>query len=771
MREITNIQDKEQLKREIAAVDANVKSMEDFTTPEELYEELLRLIRSYYPEGTIEIVEKAYEIARIAHDGQLRKSGEPYIIHPLCVAIILADLEMDCESLVAALLHDVVEDTIMTNEELTEQFGPDVAMIVDGVTKLSQLSYKADKLEEQAENLRKLFLAMAKDIRVILVKLADRLHNMRTLQYMKPVKQHDKSRETLDIYSPIAGRLGLAKIKNELEDLALKYLYPEEYQNLVEQIDQKKEVREEFVRKIVADVRRQIETAGIQAEITGRVKHMFSIYKKMVNQNKTLDQIYDVFAVRIIVPTVRDCYAALGVIHELYTPIPGRFKDYIAMPKPNMYQSLHTTLISATGRPFEIQIRTFAMHRVAEYGIAAHWRYKSGEDMPRRPGDIDEEEKLNWLRQILEWQQDSSDNKEFMSLLKSDLDLFTENVYVFSPAGDLKALPSGSCTIDFAYAVHSAVGNRMVGARINGKLVPIETVLQNGDRIEIITSQNSRGPSRDWLKVVKSTTARNRINRWFREEKKEDNILKGRDALNAYAKRKEQPLSEYLKPAYMERVMHRYGFNDWESVLAAIGHGGLKEGQVLNRLKSAWEADQAARITDQQVLEAVQGSDSISHLTENERHKGGITVRGITDVSVRFSKCCSPIPGDEIVGFVTRGRGITIHRTDCVNIMTLPESERDRLIDAEWAPEQDGRQSYTVEIKVFAQNRTGLLVDISRVFSDRGVDMSAINVRLNKQNVATMEITFDVSSRDELMQIMQKIRQVENVTDVSRTVG
>ncbi len=771
MREITNIQDKEQLKREIAALDANVKSMEDFTTPEQLYEELVRLLRSYYPEGTIDIVERAYEIARVAHDGQLRKSGEPYIIHPLCVAIILADLEMDCETLVSALLHDVVEDTIMTNEELTEQFGPDVAMIVDGVTKLSQLSYQADKLEEQAENLRKLFLAMAKDIRVILVKLADRLHNMRTLQYMKPAKQRDKSRETLDIYSPIAGRLGLAKIKNELEDLALKFLYPEEYQNLVEQIDQKKEVREAFVKSIEEEVRQQIEAAGIQAEITGRVKHMFSIYKKMVNQNKSLDQIYDVFAVRIIVQTVRDCYAALGVIHELYTPIPGRFKDYIAMPKPNMYQSLHTTLISASGRPFEIQIRTFAMHRVAEYGIAAHWRYKSGEEAPKRVGDIDEEEKLNWLRQILEWQQDSSDNKEFMSLLKSDLDLFTENVYVFSPAGDLKALPSGSCTIDFAYAVHSAVGNRMVGARINGKLVPIETVLQNGDRIEIITSQNSRGPSRDWLKVVKSTTARNRINRWFREEKKEDNIQKGRDALIAYAKRKEQPLSDFLKPAYMDRVMHRYGFNDWESVLAAIGHGGLKEGQVLNRLRSAWESDQAARITDQQVLESVQSQESSSHLTENERHKGGITVRGITDVSVRFSKCCSPIPGDEIVGFVTRGRGITIHRTDCVNIMTLPESERDRLIDAEWAPEQDGKQSYTVEIKVFAQNRTGLLVDISRIFSDRGVDLTAINVRLNKQNIATMEMTFDVTSRDELMQIMQKIRQVESVTDVSRTVG
>ena len=515
-------------------------------------------------------------------------------------------------------------------------------------------------------------------------------------------------------------------------------------------------------------MRRQIESAGIQAEINGRVKHLFSIYKKMVSQNKSLDQIYDLFAVRIIVSSVRDCYAALGVIHELYTPIPGRFKDYIAMPKPNMYQSLHTTLISREGRPFEIQIRTFEMHRVAEYGIAAHWRYKAGTGS-RRTESTEETEKLNWLRQILELQQDASDGQEFMSLLKNDLDLFTENVYVFSPAGDLKALPSGSCTIDFAYAVHSAVGNRMVGARINGKLVPIETVLQNGDRIEIITSQNSRGPSRDWLKVVKSTTARNRINRWFREERKEDNIQKGKEMLSVYAKRKEQPLAEFLKPPYMERVMRRYGFGDWDSVLAAIGHGGLKEGQVLNRLKSAWESDQAARITDQQVLESVHAHSEQPH--EEVQHKGGITVRGITDISVRFSKCCSPIPGDEIVGFVTRGRGITIHRTDCVNIMTLPESERDRLIDAEWAPEQDGRQNYTVEIKVYAQNRTGLLVDISRIFSDRGIELSAINVRTSKQRVVTMEITFDVTSRDELLNLMQKIRQVESVTEVSRTIG
>ena len=571
------------LEEEIAAVDANVKTMEDFTSPEQLYEELITSVKKYHPSADLSLIEKAYRMADGAHKGQVRKSGEPYIIHPLCVAIILADLELDKESIAAGLLHDVVEDTIMTKEELAGEFGGEVALLVDGVTKLGQLNYSADKIEEQAENLRKMFLAMARDIRVILVKLADRLHNMRTLKYMSPEKQKEKARETMDIYAPIAQRLGISKIKVELDDLSLKYLQPEAYYDLVHQINQKKDERQRFVNQIVVDVKKHIDEAGIEAQVSGRIKHFFSIYKKMVNQEKTLDQIYDLFAVRIIVETVKDCYAALGVIHEMYTPIPGRFKDYIAMPKPNMYQSLHTTLIGPNGQPFEIQIRTFEMHRTAEYGIAAHWKYKEASD-GKKSGPEREEEKLNWLRQILEWQQDMSDNREFMSLLKSDLDLFTDNVYCFSPAGDVKTLPTGSCTIDFAYTVHTAVGNRMVGARVNGKLVPIETELHNGDRVEIITSQNSKGPSRDWLKVVKSTQAKNRINQWFRQELKEDNILKGKEMLNSYAKLKGKVLGIYLKPHYMEAVMRKYGFRDWDSVLAAIGHGGLKEGQVLNKL-------------------------------------------------------------------------------------------------------------------------------------------------------------------------------------------
>ena len=574
----------------MAAAEARIRKTDDFTSPEELYGELIASVKKYHPSDDISLIEKAYRVAADAHKDQKRKSGEPYIIHPLCVAIILADLELDKESIAAGLLHDVVEDTVMTEEELTEEFGPEVSLIVSGVTKLAQLKYSADKVEEQAENLRKMFLAMAKDIRVILVKLADRLHNMRTAQYWSPETQKKKARETMDIYAPIAQRLGISKIKVELDDLSLKYLEPDAYYELVQKVSMKREQRQEFVDAIVKEVTRHIHQAGIEADVNGRIKHFFSIYKKMVNQHKTLDQIYDLFAVRIIVESVKDCYAALGVIHEMYTPIPGRFKDYIAMPKPNRYQSLHTTLIGPNGQPFEIQIRTYEMHRIAEYGIAAHWKYKEASD-GKKPGPEQEEEKLTWLRQILEWQQDMADNHEFMNLLKSDLDLFADNVYCFSPAGDVKTLPVGSCAIDFAYSVHSAVGNKMVGARVNGKLVPIETELHNGDRVEIITSQNSKGPSRDWLKIAKSSQAKSRINQWFRQQNKTDNIVKGKEMLTSYAKLKGKNLGIYTKPMYEEAVMRKYGFRDWDAVLAAIGHGGLKEGQVVNRLLEEYEKE------------------------------------------------------------------------------------------------------------------------------------------------------------------------------------
>lgn len=756
---------------EVKKADASVKTMADFTSPDILYKELIDSVKKYHPSTDISMIEKAYHIADEAHKGQLRKSGEPYIIHPLCVAIILADLELDKESIVAGLLHDVVEDTVMTPEEIKQEFGEEVEVIVDGVTKLTQLSYKVDKVEEQAENLRKMFLAMAKDIRVILVKLADRLHNMRTLKYMKPEKQKEKARETMEIYAPIAHRLGISKIKVELDDLSLKYLEPEVYYDLVEKIALRKSEREKFVQSIVKDVREQMDKAGIKAEIDGRAKHFFSIYKKMVNQEKTLDQIYDLFAVRIIVDTVKDCYAALGIIHEMYKPIPGRFKDYIAMPKQNMYQSLHTTLIGPNGQPFEIQIRTFEMHRTAEYGIAAHWKYKEAAN-GIKPAAQQEEEKLSWLRQILEWQRDMSDNREFMGLLKSDLDLFAESVYCFTPAGDVKNLPNGSTPIDFAYSIHSAVGNKMVGARVNGKLVNIDYVIQNGDRIEIITSQNSKGPSRDWLKIVKSTQAKNKINQWFKNELKDDNIIKGKELMATYCKTKGIPLSDLLKNDLMEAVMRKYGFKDWDSILAAIGHGGLKEGQVVNKLVEGYEKKKKKELTDEKLVESVvEHAQEIEH--RRSKNHSAIVVRGLHDLAVRYSKCCSPVPGDEIVGFVTRGRGVSIHRTDCVNIINLSEEERARLIDAEW---QEGEadnpnERFPAEIKIYVNNRTGVLVDVSKILTEMKIDLTGVNSRTNKQGKATITMSFDVHSKEELNSIIAKIRQVESVIDIERSTG
>ena len=589
----------------LAVVDGHaVKSQEDYEDPNRLYDMLIARIRKYHPSTDVSMIEKAYKLAVKAHGDQRRKSGEPYIIHPLWVAIILADLEMDKETIAAGMLHDVVEDTKFTEEDIRREFGDEVALLVDGVTKLGRLSYSSDKLEVQAENLRKMFLAMAKDIRVIIIKLADRLHNMRTLQFMTPAKQKEKAKETMDIYAPIAQRLGISKIKTELDDLALKYSQPEVFYDLVNQINARKTEREEFVEQIVEEVSTHMKNANIKAEVNGRVKHFFSIYKKMVNQDKTVDQIYDLFAVRIIVESVKDCYAALGVIHEMYTPIPGRFKDYIAMPKPNMYQSLHTTLMSSVGQPFEIQIRTEEMHKTAEYGIAAHWKYKESND-GKKSVEAQEEEKLSWLRQILEWQRDMSDNREFLNLIKGDLDLFAEDVYCFTPQGDVKNLPNGSTPIDFAYAIHSAVGNKMVGARVNGKLVNIDYKIQNGDRIEILTSQNSKGPSRDWLNIVKSTQAKNKINQWFKKEFKESNIIRGKDMIATYCRAKSINVANIIQPKYQEIVQKKYGFKDWDSVLAAIGHGGLKEGQVVNRLAEEYGKDHRQAITDEVVLERV----------------------------------------------------------------------------------------------------------------------------------------------------------------------
>ena len=755
----------------LAVIDGHaVKSQEDYEDPDRLYDILIARIRKYHPSTDVSLIEKAYKLAVEAHGDQRRKSGEPYIIHPLWVAIILADLEMDKETIAAGMLHDVVEDTKFTEEDIRKEFGAEVALMVDGVTKLGRLSYSSDKLEVQAENLRKMFLAMAKDIRVIIIKLADRLHNMRTLQFMTPAKQKEKAKETMDIYAPIAQRLGISKIKTELDDLALKYSQPEVFYDLVNQINARKTEREEFVEQIVDEVSTHMKNAGIRAEVNGRVKHFFSIYKKMVNQDKTVDQIYDLFAVRIIVESVKDCYAALGVIHEMYTPIPGRFKDYIAMPKPNMYQSLHTTLMSSVGQPFEIQIRTEEMHKTAEYGIAAHWKYKESND-GKKSVEAQEEEKLSWLRQILEWQRDMSDNREFLNLIKGDLDLFAEDVYCFTPQGDVKNLPNGSTPIDFAYAIHSAVGNKMVGARVNGKLVNIDYKIQNGDRIEILTSQNSKGPSRDWLNIVKSTQAKNKINQWFKKEFKESNIIRGKDMIATYCKAKSINLTNIIQPKYQEIVQKKYGFKDWESVLAAIGHGGLKEGQVVNRLAEEYGKDHRQAITDEVVLERV--AEAAKNKVHIAKSKSGIVVKGIDDMAVRFSRCCNPVPGDEIVGFVTRGRGLSIHRTDCINMIHLSEAERARLIPAEWeteVTEKSGGQ-YLAEIKMYANDQQGLLMEISRIFTEENVDVKSMNVRTSKKGTATIEMGFIVHGREELERIVKKLQQLSGIIDIERATG
>ncbi len=737
--------------------------------PDVRFQELIRIIRQYHPSDDVSQVERAYEVAKEAHGDQKRHSGEPYITHPVEVAIILAELEMDKETIIAALLHDVVEDTGKTLDEVRKEFGDEVAELVDGVTKLTQIKYSADKIEVQAENLRKMFLAMAKDIRVIIIKLADRLHNMRTLQYMTREKQKEKAKETMDIYAPIAQRLGISKIKIELDDLALKYSEPDVYYNLVENIKIRRSAREDFIERMVKEIRSHMEKAEIECEIDGRVKHFFSIYKKMINQNRSLDQIYDLFAIRIKVETVKDCYAALGIIHEIYKPIPGRFKDYIAMPKPNMYQSLHTTLISPTGEPFEVQIRTYEMHRTAEYGIAAHWKYKEGKGVNDKTIKQSEEEKLAWLRQILDWQNEMSDNKEFMEFLKSDLDLFSDSVFCFTPDGDVKNLPVGSTPIDFAYSIHSAVGNKMIGARVNDKIVTIDYKIQNGDRVEIITSQNSKGPSMDWLNIVKSPGAKQKINQWFRTALKEENIVKGKELVEKYMKTKGIDNMEIFEPQYQAPVLTRYSCKDWDSMLAAIGHGGLKESQVVNRLLDEYNRkNKKNQITDEEILES---ASSGQKETSEMKHRNGIVVKGIHDVAVRFAKCCSPVPGDEIVGFVTRGRGVTVHRTDCINIVNLSSMERERLIDAQWDKPSSAfkEEKYLVEISIFARNRIGMLVDISKIMSEKNLDVTNMNVRINKQQIATIDMGFKVSSTDELSKVIEKLHAIDGVIDIIRT--
>ena len=765
--EIQKEEEKEKMES-VRKADAAVKSMHDFTSPEVLYQELIKSVKKYHPSTDISMIEKAYKVASEAHKDQKRKSGEPYIIHPLCVAIILADLELDKETIVAGLLHDAVEDTWMTYEEVEKEFGSEVALLVDGVTKLGQLSYSKDKVEVQAENLRKMFLAMAKDIRVILIKLADRLHNMRTLQYMRPEKQQEKARETMDIYAPIAMRLGISKIKVELDDLSLKYLKPDVYYDLVEKVALRKSAREAFVNSIVKQVKQHMEDANIKAQVDGRVKHFFSIYKKMVNQDKTIDQIYDLFAVRIIVDTVKDCYAALGVIHEMYKPIPGRFKDYIAMPKANMYQSLHTTLIGPNGQPFEIQIRTFEMHKTAEYGIAAHWKYKETSD-GKKPGKS-EEEKLNWLRQILEWQRDMSDNREFMSLLKNDLDLFADSVYCFTPQGDVKTLPNGSTPIDFAYSIHSAVGNKMIGARANGKLVNIDYVIQNGDRIEIITSQNSKGPSRDWLKICRTSQAKNKINQWFKRERRDENIEHGKELIERELRRIGNTHEQLFKQEWIAILLRRYGFQSIDDLYASVGYGGLTAQKVVFRLRDEWTKLNKT-LEAKKNLEAVYNEESKTVQAEPaKRHASskGIVVKDIDNCLVRLARCCNPVAGDDIVGFITKGRGVSVHRRDCPNMnpQSMSEEDKGRFIDVWWDDERS--TSYIANLQVEAPDRDGVLLEITNILSALKIPFKSVNAYVNKKGIAIIQIGVEIRNTSDLALLKKKIVQIQGVTSVTR---
>lgn len=729
-----------------------------------MLENLLLRIEQYNPDADLKLLIKAYNYASSAHENQYRKSGEKYIIHPVEVAKILAELELDVDTIAAGLLHDVIEDTDVTFEEIEREFNLDIAMLTDGVTKLGKLEYKS-KEETQAENMRKMFLAMGKDIRVVLIKLADRLHNMRTLKHMSPEKAIEKSLETIEIYAPIANRLGISKIKLEMEDLALRYLDPEGYYDLVEKIARKKAERDEYIQRVIYEIKMKLDDSSIMADITGRAKHFYSIYKKMKSQNKEFDEIFDLMAVRVLVENVKDCYASLGLVHTIWRPIPGRFKDYIAMPKPNMYQSLHTTVIGPDGEPLEIQIRTLDMHRTAEFGIAAHWKYKEGKINQEASGM---ESKLQWLRQMMEWQKEVSDPKEFMDSLK--IDLFTTEVYVFTPKGEVIELPAGSIPLDFAYKVHSDVGNKCVGAKINGKIVPMTYTLQNGDLIEILTSSNSNGPSRDWLNMVKSSHAKSKIRQWFKKERREENIQKGRELLEREVKRQGYSQSEILKHRYLSPIMKSLSLTNDEDFYAAIGYGGITLSQVIPKLKEKYELENKDKEKDKDLKVKKTSSPELivtSKKTPSHDYKG-VYVKGIDNLLIRFAKCCNPLPGDDIVGYVTKGRGVSIHRADCDNIDINSETPSDKLVEVGWDKNYNNLKSFEVEILIQANDRRGLFVDVSRVLADEKIQVNSINARNNKDGLVNMNTIIVVASKDQLKSVKNKIKRIEGVISVNR---
>ena len=703
------------------------------------------------------LIMKAYNYATNHHGDQCRRSGEPYIVHPLNVAYILADIGLDDSTICAALLHDVVEDTDVTNEDIVREFGEEIAEMVAGVTKLGNLQFESIE-EQQVEDYRKMFLAMGKDIRVILIKLADRLHNMRTLKYLKRDRQIANAKETMELYAPLANRLGLYSLKWELEDLGFKYLEPEEYHELVEGINKKREERLQFIEKIMDDIRAELKKQKIDAEVTGRAKHLYSIYRKMKRDNKTLDQIYDLFALRILVNSIKDCYAALGVVHEMYSPMPGRFKDYIAVPKPNMYQSIHTTLLGDKGTPFEVQIRTWDMHRVAEYGIAAHWAYKEANYFGKKTTVKVEEDKLAWLRETLEWQKEMQDPQEFLNTLKTEL--FEDEVYVFTPKGAIKVLPRGATPIDFAYTIHAEIGNKMTGCKINSKMMPIITPLKSGDIVEIITSENSKGPSRDWLKFVKSTSAKNKIQSWFKKAQKAENIEKGKDLIEKEIKRIGFSHSDLFKQEYIDVMLDKYKYKNLEEMYAAVGFGANSAVKIIARMLQEYRKEHQEEDIEQKLEELKKAKQK-----KPKPSSSGVIVKGIDNCLVKLSKCCNPLPGDEIVGYITRGRGVSVHRKDCYNVKDLI-SEENRMIDVEWYNEN--KSSYQADIEVYSNDRTGLLVDILKEIGTTKANILGVNTKTTKERIAIIDITLEVENLDELNKALKVIRKVDSVYEVKR---
>ena len=727
----------------------------------EQFQKLEDSLKAHNPGVDLTMLEKAFALANEKHKEQKRKSGEPFIIHPVAVASMLGEMDMDMPSIIAGMLHDIVEDTSVTIGEIRELFGDEIAYLVDGVTKLKRIPMST-KEELQAENLRKMFLSMASDIRVIVIKLVDRLHNMRTLQYVNTDSQITKARETLEIYTPLAHRLGMTKIKWELEDLCFKYLEPEAYNNLVTQITQRRDQQEAYIKKVLDAIQVRLDEAGIKAFLDGRPKHFYSIHKKMIAQNKALNQIYDLLAIRVIVDTVQECYTVLGIIHEMYTPMPGRFKDYIAMPKPNMYQSLHTTLIGPDGQPFEAQIRTWEMHKTAEIGIAAHWKYKEG-GKNGKPSEYDG--KLEWVRNLLDNQKEVEDPDEFVETFK--MDLFTDEVFVFTPKGDVKCLPKGSCPIDFAYAIHSAVGNRMIGAKVNGEIKPLNYRLRTGDFVEIITSQTNHGPSRDWLNIVKSSEAKSKIRQWFKKECRDENIERGKEIVELEIKKQGFKHEQIFKPEWLEPLLKKYKFSSVDDLLNVIGFGELSAQKIINILKEEYKKSISGSKEEELLAKLDSAKNPKKEKQKQHASDNGIIVKGIDNCLVRLSRCCNPVPGDSIVGYITRGRGVSVHRTDCPNIVAMSELEN-RVIDVRWA--EKSKSSYIVDISIKAVDNSNLLLQIAKLIAETKLPMKAINARTTRDNYELIDLTIEITDRSELDKLVKKINGIENVVEVSRTV-